>query len=268
MVANKVYIPEPPKPGDGFPVVIGLPGFVSPLGKGRTEENLELLSREGIAGISVKYTQIEQRQGTEGITEIVCNFNLNQYIAEVTSAFKIIGEDPRLDGSRVGILASSIGAAIFTHFLAEHSEHQGQVRAYVSVSPMLGWDYYGGIDTRNALEAAITSGQMTEISIGNQTYDKDNKINRYIPASDLNELKRVDALRVLDEIELNSAMRVLTIVGREDTVASNASIIAYHRKISGKNPESYLMEFNCGHEVPNATSQRQIVDFFTDALAA
>lgn len=233
------------------PLVIGMPGFISPVEGSRTEDILRDLSERGILGYSLRFKNI--RSENDG-KRVVCDFNLDNYVADLQEVVDMAMHDPRFDGKNLGVFASSISGSVFAYFIANNPTTP--ITAHVSVSPLMGWRYFANPQTRQALS------RMPYIPITTEM-DRTNGIERIVPIENLPELERVDGLGALKEYNPHG-MKVRTLFGNQDKVSDPESIREYHRRLGGRAED--LLEFPCGHAIPNEISQNKITGFLEVAL--
>ena len=227
------------------PVIIGMPGFVRTLRGGRIETILKEMSEEGYKGYGVIFDDIKRHDKI-----VHCHFNLDNYLKNVDEAFQQAKEDPETDSSRIGVIASSISGSVFAYYLAQNNP---DVNCYLSISPLVGWDYYRTEQERNY---ALTL-PFFPITTDN---DKKKGIRRIVPSSSYDEMQKIDSFQALKYAEF-TGMNVMTLVGSADDVADPNSIKDYHKALGGT--KKGLIEYQgIEHAIPLELSKETIKDFF------
>lgn len=249
MTEIKTFYPE--KPGE-FPLVIGLPGFVSTLEGGRTRDILSELPNHGIAGYGITYSGIKEKNGL-----ITCNVSQKSFRRDLVKLIDEAIEDSRIDHSRISFFVSSISGGVLGDYLA-NSSNPIKPLSIVSISPLLGGPYFLPEQTEEERE------QMKNLPYVNisSPADKEQGIERRIPRNAFKEIAEIDALRDLRENYHGPPIKMLTIVGRKDKVADPVSIREYHKIIGGE--DKYLVEIDCGHAIPSQEIGSMIIRFFEE----
>jgi pimeloyl-ACP methyl ester carboxylesterase len=260
----KAYTPENLR--EKAPVVIGAPGFIKPLEGRRVGRLLEQLKERGIIGYEFIYDGVESTQLRNGKTRIVCDFTLEGYVRNLKETIETAFSNPDVDQSRVGVLASSISGMIFAYFITQNPEFP--IRSYASISPLVGWKYYGTEQARQYVKQLRESNKINPAP--NNSFipittdnDKSNNVERVIPIQRLDELERLDAIEVLDR-NYRGSIDVMTFVGGKDNVSNPESIKEYHRKLRGSE-EKLIVYPECGHAIP-IEDTLQSVEFFENTL--
>jgi mannose-6-phosphate isomerase-like protein (cupin superfamily) len=239
------------------PAIIGMPGFVERIDGGRIDTALDELSKEGFIGYSMQFKGVTSEEST-----VICNFNLESYLKDVKEVYDRALSDPDVDKERIGFLASSISGAIFPHFLARYPETNKSIRAYVAISPVMGWEHYADKATRDEIKSLGKKRLMGYLSITSD-YDEKRGIERVIPRRCFPELEKLDTMKALENW-LHNGMNVMTLVGINDIVTPSSSMKSYHAKLGG-NPES-LKEYPCGHAIPLDLIREPVKEFFKSTL--
>lgn len=222
------------------PLLIALPGIVTETEKSRIDDILRDLSSNGIKGIRIDYTE------EEVLTDkTLCHINLRGAEEKIRRTL----EENISHTSKIGLISNSTSAIPVTRYLLNPLRGV-EIAAYVSISPLLGWEYFANPEQRKFFE------QGNDIQIASRAGE-----NRVIPNNMILELKQVDCLASLQGYKPNS-MQVMTILGKKDTRASPESIRKYHSLLGGL-PEN-LIELDTEHNVPN--SGRYAIDFLKKAL--
>ena len=97
-----------PKSNGKNPAVVGFPGFATAHDEfGRIDLVLEELSMRGIAGFKIAHSTVRREDKS-----IVAPFRLDEYVAEYADAIEYVSERDDVDPKRIGVIASSMSAAI------------------------------------------------------------------------------------------------------------------------------------------------------------
>lgn len=267
MVETSLYLPESQSK---VPVVIGAPGFLHKSEWGRIDCFLEKLCKEhGIAGIRINFSGIVRED-----KKITCNFNLEQYLKDIHTVIDYINNGSKFDQNRIGFIASSISAGIFGHYLAQCPKYDGSSRVLDArgsvgprhhanfaccalISPLPGWRSYATEKIREIIEQAGKGLPLT------QPRDKERGITRLIPQDSFAEAKKMDAISSLQGYR-NKGMVVMTLIGRQDSVANVEDMHLYHEILGGR--KENRLEYDCGHDIPHELSKTKIIEFLSRAL--
>jgi len=257
MVKTKIYSAKNSKKNEKIPAVLGMPGFVGTLKDGRVEQILQELTKKGIFGIGMMYDGIEKRGN-----KVTCNFNLEVYLQNMKEAFEILYNNPKVDNERVGIIASSISGAIFAYGIANNQTNGITPRAYVAISPLMGWEYFGNEEQRYLLKQARERKLLKDFEI-TSIYDAQRGIKRVLPVECTKEMEKIDGIL---ELEKNPPkdLETLTLIGSLDERASPGSMERAHYVLGGK-PEN-LLRFITGHALPIDNIEKPIIKFFERTL--
>jgi len=256
MVKTKIYSPKNKKQ-EKMPAVLGMPGFVGTLKKGRIEEILQELSKKGVFGLGMMYDGIEKRGA-----KVVCNFNLGRYLQNMQEAFEIIYDNPKVDSERVGVITSSISGAIFAYGIANNRTNGIKPKTYVSISPLVGWEYFGNEEQRYLLKKARDEKLLDEFEI-TSVYDAKRGIKRVIPIECLKEIEKIDGIAELEKNPPKN-LEVLTLIGNLDERVSPSSMERVHYLLGGK-PEN-ILRFITGHAIPIEEIKKPAVNFLEKTL--
>ncbi|PIN93289.1 hypothetical protein COU54_03740 [Candidatus Pacearchaeota archaeon CG10_big_fil_rev_8_21_14_0_10_31_24] len=247
----RYYIPK--VQSDKLPVIIGLPGLVHPTETTRIDSFLETISKNhNIAGVRMNYEGITSAKNT-----ISCQFNLKNYISDIERAIFSIKEDERFNQSRIGILASSISAGIFGHYLSNQVDAQTSW-TYASISPLLTWTDYASEEIRRNIQS-----KQKPIPISS-SWDEQNGIRRQIPFEDFEEIKKLDALSRL-QTSSPKLKSVLTFLGAQDTISNPNSILKYHDLLNGNSKRLIIYE-DLGHDISLERISSELLQFFKKNL--
>ena len=240
----------PLNPTKKMPVMVGLPGIVTE-DEPSKDTVLEELSNHRIAGIRMNYPNIVRSEDGKTIT---CKFNLDSFLKAISDTFKHIIKTPEYDQTRIGILASSISAGIFGHYLTRINE-KSRFKVQVSISPFTAWTDYGTKEDRVSIEK---NRQDIDIRLGR---DREKGISRIIPHSYLGQVKRFDSIGALElTITAPKPAAVLTLAGKEDQISKKESMTRYHQLVSGPTQKMLWFE-NEGHELPYKKTEPIIIDW-------
>jgi len=226
--------------------MLGIPGLVHAQEDTRVDNLLKELNKSRINGARMTFSGIEYNEAN-----IRCNFNLNQYINDISQAV----DSASKENSSIGIITSSIGAGIFSYFI---SQNPIKISGLVSISPAVGWPYYGNQTIRNSLENNPRDFEITSL------YDKEKNRKRTITREGLLEMMKANGLEVLRTSYKPDSMKVLTIIGKNDRISDYASMLEYHQLLGGKTEE--LLEYDCGHDINMDFCQDEIVRFLKEVL--
>lgn len=257
MVKTKIYHPKKSKSNEKMPAVLGMPGFVGTLKDGRIEQLLKSLSRSGIFGLGMTYTGIEKKG-----KKVICNFNMKEYLEDVKEAFKILHDDPRIDNERIGVITSSISGVIFSHAIGTKYTNKIAPIAYVAISPLMGWEYFGSPEQRQGLKKAIEAKTIEELEI-TSVYDARKGIKRVIPIESLKNIQKINGITELNE-KKPQGLEILTLIGELDERASPNSMEIAHYTFGGK-PEN-ILKFPTGHTIPSKNIKGPIIEFLKQTL--
>ncbi len=257
MVSIKIY-PSAKNEEGKKPAIIGMPGFVGTLEGGRIEKLFEEFAYNGVVCIGMMYDGIEH-QGNK----IVCKFNMDNYIKNMQEALEMTSRMPDVDTSRIGIISSSISGAVFASGLVNNRTSGITPKSYVSISPLLGWQYYKTPEFRTGAEQAIKAGIKTDLVI-TSVYDAERGIKRVIPLSCLDGVWNIDGLKELEKYPPNG-MQVMTLVGCLDDTSSPESMRKYHERLGGAPKD--LIEFEMeGHAIPFDKMRMPVASFLERTL--
>jgi hypothetical protein len=241
------------------PAILGMPGFVKGLEGGRIDMIFEDLSKEMVC-MGMMYDGIE-----DSGSKVVCDFSLSRYMQNMKEAFEELSQHPNVDASRVGVIASSVSGAIFAYGLSNGATNGISPKCYVSVSPLVGWKYFGTEELRNALVNARDKKLIEEFPI-TSVYDAQRGITRVIPIRCLDEIEKIDGLQELANFKPNG-MSVMTLVGALDDRASAKSMGVYHEMLGGKS--EHLLHYESeGHAIPIDKMKEPVEKFFRKHLSA
>ena len=136
------------------PFVIALPGIASPDEESRIDTILKELKREEIYGRRVEYVQ---KTATNEQDEYFFNFDetAENIQMEIEMSVRFRNANPE----KIGIISNSTSAIPVTKFLRNFPETK--VKCYVSISPLLGWNYFLSPEQRNSF---LTKGNGIPIS--------------------------------------------------------------------------------------------------------
>jgi len=245
-----IYLPEEGR--KNLPVVIGLTGFLHFTERGRCEAALERLASSpyNLSGIKINFPGINIKCNGD----IECEFNLQDYIAELRETIEFIRQDKIFNSEKIGVFASSLGAGIFGHYLAQNPDSHG-ISSAVLVSPFTGWSHFA---TPYLREAKLTSDR----ALISSTQDYQTEIIRYIPKQCFPEVRKTDVLPVLRDSDLQ--IEVMTIIGKYDQVVEPKSMKKMHSALHGK--RGNLLKYRASHEVPHEAYIERAASFLANSL--
>lgn len=257
MTKTKIYSPKKSKKDEKMPAVLGMPGFVGTLKDGRVEQILQELSKKGIFGMGMLYDGIEKKGN-----KVVCDFNIRTYLKNMQEAFEILYDNPRVDNERVGVIASSISGAIFSYGIANKKTNGISPKAYIGISPLMGWQYYGNEEQRYLLKKASEEKLLDEFEI-TSIYDAQRNIKRVIPIKCVKEMEKIDGIIELRKNPPKN-LETLTLIGNLDERATPSSMERAHYALGGK-PED-ILRFMTGHAIPIKEIKKPIIKFLERTL--
>ena len=246
------------------PLVVALPGLVGE-DYCRIDGLLEKLKQQGIAGLKINYTnETLKEQGvtclkSNGTDErlqvrvIECRPNIQETVEIIEGWINQQRGNRSIDITRIALLANSSGVIPATKYLLSSSSLG--LRAYVSVSPILGWPHFLTPLARRGLEEG---GGDLEIST---TQDKANGQKRVVPWNVLSEFMNINLLLDLRGYS-KRAMTVGTIIGQKDHLTEPQKMKEYHAQLGG-NPEG-LFSLEAGHEATGF--EKVAIDFLAREL--
>ena len=237
------------------PVVVGVGGLLDRNESGRISDLLRILNNEGFATYNVYFSGIV-RDGTT----IVCNFSLD-YIEDVKKVVKTIEEDKTSNLSKTGVIASSMGAAIFSYFLAQNPTFAERIKAYATISPFTRVSQHPQL--LKMLEFHIQNEK--DLDIGTP-YDKQSGIKRIIPHKNIQNITSIDLNKSLKTAQEKWAIPTLTLLGIKDERVDVDSMREYHKILDGKSEN--LKEYNHGHNIPYEEMREPVINFIKEKLYA
>ena len=228
--------------------LIALPGFVHKSEVSRVDSLLEIFQHShGFKPYRVNYSTI-----TRDENQIICHFNLNRYISDLDA----IVRNQEFE-SPTAVFASSMGASIVGHYIAQHPYDHG-ITAYATVSPLPSWEQYAN----ERIRERITQDKRNVPLTGK--YDIQKGFTRYIPAEDIHEVQKANALAALAASPPTQKLKVLTFIGTQDEVTSLEKMRAYHAALGGTSEN--IKEYACGHGIPQESYQDALIAFFTENI--
>lgn len=235
-----------------IPCVLALPGIVAVDEPTRINSILEKLSKEnGILGMRLNYVEREEREEVD-----LYRFDLTATTQDIENAIKIALTEFNASSDRIGLVSNSISALPATDYIIKNRSlaDRLKLRCYVSISPLLGWNYFTNKEIRDYIERERPD---LEISNGKE------KKRKVIPKEMLPDFMHRDALDSLRGYK-KDGMAVLTIVGVKDKKADPNSMKDYHRILGGKEKDLILLE--AGHDVPNSNEfiTRFLIEHLSD----
>jgi predicted alpha/beta-fold hydrolase len=163
------------------PLVIGIGGLLDRNESGRVSDLLRILHNDGFATYNVYFSGIVRDEST-----IICNFSLD-YVNDIKNVIKTAQEDERADSAKTGIIATSMGAAIFSYYLAQNTELAPKIKAYATISP------FAKVNQHPQLIKMLEHHIEKEIDLEIGTpYDKQNRIKRIIPHKNIKNITSID----------------------------------------------------------------------------
>ncbi len=222
-------------------IVICVPGLITSEEHSRTEQvGIEntLLLRTNYSGV--------QRDGNT----ITCNFSMPESLEDFQRTLeKAISY--KSESSRLGVIASSMGAAVFNHFIATHAPEIDWVvytSPFAKINPGMTGYLKGQIQNHQDLE--ITS-----------SYDKERGWRRVIPFQRLSEILDINCAEKLKDRK--PSFRVSTLLGEKDTIIDTGAALTCHRILGGN--EKTLFTYQSDHYLPYDQSSRDIAGFLTQS---
>ena len=236
------------------PLVIGIGGLLDRNESGRVSDMLRILHNDGFATYNVYFSGIVRDGST-----IICNFSLD-YVNDVERVIKTAQEDERADSTKTGVIATSMGAAIFSYFLAQNTQFAPKIKAYATISP------FTKINQHPQLSKMLEQHIKKEIDLDIGTpYDKQNGIKRIIPHKNIKNITSIDINSPLKACNYKWDMPILTLIGIKDERVDIESMREYHKILDG-NPQN-LKEYNHGHNIPYEEMRDSVINFMREKLS-
>jgi hypothetical protein len=234
------------------PVIFGVGGLLEKDEKGRVTEILSRLSQLGCSTYEVKFSRICRNGNT-----VVCPVS-PAWVGDVTATIATALQDPEIDTSRVGLVGSSIGAAIMDQHLASEDTLTGREINYVAISP------FSKVNPtlRPMLEGARNMKKDIPMT---SDIDRERGIERIIPHSDISTILEIDTPKALISRPNSYQIIPLTIYGLKDERVDVSSIVERHRVLGG--PDNQLFGFDCRHNTPYDESVSIAINFLKERLS-
>ncbi|MBS3082228.1 hypothetical protein J4416_04870 [Candidatus Pacearchaeota archaeon] len=229
------------------PLVIGVGGLLEKDENGRVTDILANLRNSGCSTYEVKFSRICRNGYT-----VVCPVSL-AWIADITTLVDTALQDPKVDTSRVGLVGSSLGAAMIDQYLASNNQLTGREISYAAISP------FARINPslKPWLESSRNSQKDLEMSTD---ADKKRGMKRIIPYSNISTILEINTPEILRGISERYEIKPLTIYGLKDERVDPQSIEERHYVLKGKGRN--LIQFDCGHNTP----YKESIDLATEFL--
>lgn len=257
------------KQGKRAPAILGLPGFISSIEKGRIEDLLRQIGKEGFVTYKMTYsdTFVEKKEKGDVIT---CVYSRENYANDLRESLRAMVKDPEVDSSNLGLVAISISGATLLHSIADGLEYP--ITSTGLIVPLPGWNYFGSEEERKQLAMLREANkahpddekyQYVDIRTMN---DIRNNIMRRIPTYCLDELMKIDGLKALESYNpKKNLMNVMTIGGMKDKTSSPKSMMKCHELLGG-DPENLIMYENEEHSIPVDKLAGLLVPFFVRTM--
>ena len=240
-----IYTPR--DSGRNMPVMIGLSGLIHHTEKTRFDRLFEKMTNENrIVGIRFNFPGISMEQSA-----IRCELDFDKYLSCFSELMQGVIKSPFYNPERIGIISSSISAAVTGQYLA-NSEHKP--KAFASISPLYGWDAFLNPEKRNAI-----------LQSGNDFNLPGYGLRRYIPASHVPALQKINCLEAIKRRSEAKKTEIMTLIGADDDVVSIRALFEYHFAL--QQDKKGLETFpKIGHDIPENISNPLLEKFFTEHL--
>lgn len=228
------------------PLVIGVGGLLEQEESGRVQELLGELQKAGCVIYSVRFNTICRDGNT-----IVCPIS-DEWIHNFDTTAQTAMADSRVDTSRIGIVASSIGATITDYALGRSPILANGLGPYVAISPF-------AKPNQQAIKGIgyfMKSGSDLEVSL---PHDRARGVRRVIPNANLGYLATIDTNKELERRSRAYHIVPLTILGQKDDRCDLEATRQRHYILEGK--PKHLLEYDAGHSVSAELTQKPILEF-------
>jgi len=233
------------------PLVLGVGGLLEQEESGRIQEMLARLQERGCIIYSVRFNTICRDGNT-----ILCPMS-NQWVGNFTATAEAAIQDSRVDITRIGIIASSIGATIADYAIATTHLLSEGLGPYASISPLA----RPHPDTISGIKYLMKHNLDLEVSF---PHDKEKGIRRVIPHANLGNILQINTPPELEKRSRAYNIKPLTIVGIRDDRCDTEASRERHRVLGGSNES--LLEYEEGHGVPAELTEKPILEFMTREL--
>ena len=233
------------------PIVIGVGGLLEQGESGRIQDMLGKLQEHGCITYSIRFSTI-CRNGDTILCPMSDQWNGN-FIATAEAAM----QDPRVDRTRVGIIASSIGATIVDYVIATNSFLSEGLGPYAAISP-LARPHSNAVLGINYL---LNAGRDLDVSF---PHDKEKGVRRIIPHANLRNVLQINTPLELAKRSRAYNIRPLTIIGKRDDRCDIDASRERHGILGGQ--KEFLLEYDEGHGVPAEITEKPIIKFMLKEL--
>ncbi|MFH1327070.1 MAG: hypothetical protein ABIH59_03010 [archaeon] len=216
-------------------LIIGFPGLSHESEKGRLEEIAGHFPDHDFK--KVKYPGI-----TKSKENIVIPFSIEQF----SKGVKI----PQ-GYYQIGIITSSTGAAVFSHYLSEHPELDTQINWYVAISP------FCKLNPMVITQVEQLNKTQQDLDIG-ESNNKVNNKKRIIPNTHLPNLLSLDANSKTCKTNIP---HTLTLLGTQDSIIDLTEAENHHYKMGGH--KTNIKKYNAPHSL-NPQSTQDAIEFIRE----
>lgn len=220
-------------------VAIGIPGLWHESERTGLDD---LARRDDIHYLRPIYSAIERKGDT-----IICPLSIQQYIRDIKQTYQKAQEIAQ--GGPIGIVASSMGAAMASYFLGQENP---DISWFIARAPF--------IKTHPDLERKAIACQKQkrplEISMPS---DKEAGKTRVVPYESIEEARNIDCIEALQGKTF--AINTLTMMGTEDERANVTHTREYHSRMGGT--EETFHVYPTGHLLPPKDTWEKMNEFIT-----
>ncbi len=233
------------------PLVIGVGGLLEQEESGRVQDMLAILQNRGCVTYSVRFETICRDGNT-----ILCPIS-DQWTQNFTRVAETAMQDPRVDRTRIGIIASSIGATIADYAISSNSMLSEGLGPYATISPLA----RPHPDAVIGIKYFISNSKDLDVSF---PHDKERGIRRVIPHVNLSHVLQMNTPPELAKRSQAYHIKPLTIVGRNDDRCDIEASRERHRVLNGSS--EFLLEYEEGHIVPATLTEKPVIEFMMREL--
>ena len=233
------------------PLIIGVGGLLEQQETGRIQDLLAKLQEIGCITYSVRFSTICRDGNT-----ILCPMS-PRWVDDFNATVETALNDERVNTSKIGIIASSIGATIADYSISRNSLLAKGLGPYAAISP-LARPHTNAI---NGINYLIRVKRDLDVSF---PHDKERELKRVIPYESLEQVRDINTPIELAKMSRAYSIKPLTIIGLNDDRCDIEASRERHKSLEGA--QENLLEYNEGHSVPAELTEKPILDFMGKEL--